>query len=306
MRIPSGLVKPTTEKFLNLYVDFGTKGGLSGILKQGSEMVSAEPGGASVYHVPVGDHLSVAGTPMTKGVVVALLDEVSTIGITIDDAKRRPGVSLTMDLRFAPDLEDRVRAGDTLKLISRTVKAGRNVAFCHMEAFCPQGTLLCSGSHSKFLPMGFGWEYTMHPAVQPLFVEFASRLGSPMDSVTSSLGSPDRMDDCFLLDSGVEQPPSVYPDGRFCNPIGAVHGGLMASVGIGAAEWAAGVAQLEALQVRFLAAGKPAGGLLQSHVAEVSRHGRAEEQHSKHYRGVVTQGGADRVCISFDARVAVA
>ena len=71
MRIPSGLVKPTTEKFLNLYVDFGTKGGLSGILKQGSEMVSAEPGGASVYHVPVGDHLSVAGTPMTKGVVVA-------------------------------------------------------------------------------------------------------------------------------------------------------------------------------------------------------------------------------------------
>eukprot|EP00968_Pinguiococcus_pyrenoidosus_P025898 scaffold7033_cov257-Pinguiococcus_pyrenoidosus.AAC.33 len=47
-----------------------------------------------------------------------------------------------------------------------------------------------------------------------------------------------------------------------CNPLGAVHGGALGSIAIGAAEWAAQSGTLSSINLQFCAAAKSTRGLL--------------------------------------------
>ena len=88
---------------------------------------------------------------------IALFDELSTSGLVIKDRTCRPGVSVQLDGRLhAPAL-----VGEEVTISTTAVKIGANLGFCTLELHNQSGTLLASGNHIKYLPMGKYWDFVM-------------------------------------------------------------------------------------------------------------------------------------------------
>eukprot|EP00968_Pinguiococcus_pyrenoidosus_P025897 scaffold7033_cov257-Pinguiococcus_pyrenoidosus.AAC.32 len=108
-----------------------------------------------------------------------------------------------MDVRFDPHLETLVASGDTIAINSHILKTGQNVAFCRMEAVhLESGSLLASGTHTKFMPMPFPWDLVMHPTVQPYAVRFMDPMASPFGENGDTFDTSQPIDDCFRLRVG--------------------------------------------------------------------------------------------------------
>jgi acyl-coenzyme A thioesterase PaaI-like protein len=94
--------------------------------------------------------------------ILAVLDELSTYPIVLEDKKYRAGVSV--------DLVTEVYAspvgGEEVYIVTRTDKIGKVLGFCTMEMLNKQGELLARGKHVKYLPLGAHLDIV---AMSPLF-----------------------------------------------------------------------------------------------------------------------------------------
>ena len=97
-----------------------------------------------------------ASSPLSLGVVLALFDEVSTMGLMHHDKSHRAGVSVL--LAGAVDTNERERfealtAGSSLTVRSRSRRIGRTLGFCDVT-LSADGVVVVRGEHVKFMPVG--------------------------------------------------------------------------------------------------------------------------------------------------------
>jgi hypothetical protein len=91
------------------------------------------------------------GKSASLSACLALIDENTSHAVLA--AKKstdlRPGVSVNLQAElFKP-----VFAGKQVDLVSTVTRMGRNLAFCSAVILCQDGSLLCRGTHIKYLPM---------------------------------------------------------------------------------------------------------------------------------------------------------
>jgi acyl-coenzyme A thioesterase PaaI-like protein len=94
--------------------------------------------------------------------ILAVLDELSTYPIVLEDRKYRAGVSVDLITEvFSSPL-----GGEEVYIVTRTDKIGKVLGFCTMEMLNKQGELLARGKHVKYLPLGAHLDIV---AMSPLF-----------------------------------------------------------------------------------------------------------------------------------------
>eukprot|EP01134_Creolimax_fragrantissima_P002198 CFRG2198T1 len=152
--------------------------------------------------------------------VLALFDEVSTLGLAIKDRQHRPGQSLGMEIMALPSLKT-VRPGDKVVVSTRASKIGKSVAFCDIELYREHGSektailekeILARGRQTKYLEMGSAF----HLATQPLLLSTTRWLAERYFK-----GNPYKRD---------EKNPSCVAKGGGEDVVGAVWKGLGFSV----------------------------------------------------------------------------
>ncbi|KAK9679014.1 Thioesterase superfamily [Popillia japonica] len=93
------------------------------------------------------EHLNLVGM-MHGGFSATLVDVVSGIGLLTHKVGLRPSVSINMNLDYLSS----AKVGDTIQIISDTLKAGNNLAFLQIEIKNKEtGVILVKGTHTKFL-----------------------------------------------------------------------------------------------------------------------------------------------------------
>lgn len=98
---------------------------------------------------------------------LAMMDDITTYALMLADPQRaRAGVSVSLSAEWAHDSVSRQSTnveysmvgrlpGDVVQISAQVRKVGRNLGFCSCEIrHVPSGSLICFGSHIKYLPMG--------------------------------------------------------------------------------------------------------------------------------------------------------
>jgi acyl-coenzyme A thioesterase PaaI-like protein len=85
--------------------------------------------------------------------ILAVMDELSTYAISLEDKNYRGGVSVDL---FVETLKP-VSGHEDVYLVTRTDKIGKVLAFCTMELTDLKGDILARGKHIKFLPLPFAF-----------------------------------------------------------------------------------------------------------------------------------------------------
>ena len=85
------------------------------------------------------------------GAIATLIDELTSMCITILDKKKRFAVSIKLDVAYIKACYE----NDVIFFLCKVQKAGRNVAYSTCEVFTENRIILYTGSHIKsFLEMG--------------------------------------------------------------------------------------------------------------------------------------------------------
>ncbi|KAI4460166.1 thioesterase superfamily member-related [Holotrichia oblita] len=93
------------------------------------------------------EHLNLVGN-LHGGLSATLVDVISGIGLLTHKIGLRPSVSVNMNLSYYTG----AKSGDTIQIISETLKAGNNLAFLQIEIKNKEtGATLVKGTHTKFL-----------------------------------------------------------------------------------------------------------------------------------------------------------
>jgi acyl-coenzyme A thioesterase PaaI-like protein len=88
--------------------------------------------------------------------VLAVMDELSTLAVSLEDKSYRNGVSVDL---FVEALKP-IPAKEEVVLVTRTDKIGKTLGFCTMELTTLKGEILARGKHIKYLPLPLPFPFT--------------------------------------------------------------------------------------------------------------------------------------------------
>eukprot|EP01041_Mallomonas_annulata_P006546 gene6546-13242_t len=175
--------------------------------------------------------------------ILALFDEFSSQSFMALDQYHRPGVSLSLTARILKSCP----AGSKVQFISTPRKLGNIIGFCDMTMLSEEGEVLATGTHTKYLPMGWFWNLFIGNSFAFALRMALPNLAPPNESTISQafLGGARKgsIFDIFQLQpidsssssssssSGVIGGHSFKVTGaEMCNYLGSLHGGAVAMV----------------------------------------------------------------------------
>ena len=89
---------------------------------------------------------------MPLSAIIAVFDELSTVGIIASDKNHRWGASTNLSAVCVGDLPE---AGSDIELKVIYDKFGKTLSFCRMELRDSSGSLVAKGSHTKYMPVSW-------------------------------------------------------------------------------------------------------------------------------------------------------
>ena len=175
----------------------------------------------SRLHLPYQDNVGLA-------TFLSIIDDVTTWGLVLSDpARSRAGVSVSLKLESGP-AASKVRSGDSVNVISRTKKIGRNLGFVEAEVRdAASDDLVCFGSHVKYLPMGYLADFALSSYGWPLVKMYAEYSWSSQDKTNHKLHSFADAFDSFHMNPN-ESKATFVVDAAHNNLSGSLHGGCVA------------------------------------------------------------------------------
>ncbi|GMH48075.1 hypothetical protein TL16_g00209 [Triparma laevis f. inornata] len=226
--------------------------GFGTILRMVPTRVEGDSKVVSDYDVP--KHLCTKATKndtakLPLSVLMSVFDDVSTWPIVVKDKQHRPGVSVHLSAELL-DPSRPISPSTPLRIESTVDKSGRMLAFCSIHAYNrDSGELVATGKHTKFLPMGFVFEF-MFQRFMPLLHLYASNFGpyrNSNDMLMKNGTSKNILDIIGPLEmttSGTTTETNFRVGPLHKNPMGGMHGGCQSVVSQLVAE--AGVSDLTA------------------------------------------------------------
>ena len=144
--------------------------------------------------------------------ILALLDDFSSYGLLMQDRNHRPGVSVKLNTEILRPS----KAGEKVRLVSRSDKIGKSMAFCSMEVRSTSGEVLARGKHLKFVQMGFFWDLLTSALLFPLvlmILEYmisnkAKKTSKKTEENTAPIVVGQMFDDLNLLE--VKDPSNLF------------------------------------------------------------------------------------------------
>lgn len=175
------------------------------------------------------------------GSCMAIFDELSTWGFMISDMTHRGGVSIHLNAELLNNTFDINETTDVL-ITTKASKVGKTIGFCDMTITSNDGkTVIAKGSHIKFLPMGFIWDFLMQPNLLPITLScvevIAPVLGyfvpmfklpsidGPMKQHSKELGA---IYTELEVTSTADNTSTMIVTKSKHNPLGSLHGGCVA------------------------------------------------------------------------------
>ncbi|KAK9679010.1 Thioesterase superfamily [Popillia japonica] len=139
----ASLTAATAEKAINI---IRNSKGFDRVLKA-VKIITASNGSVTAELKIEDEHLNVMGT-MHGGLSATLVDVISGIGLLTHKAGLKPAVSVNMNLSYLSG----AKPGDTVQIISETLKTGKSLAFLEVEIKNKEtGLVLVKGSHTKYI-----------------------------------------------------------------------------------------------------------------------------------------------------------
>ncbi|GJQ81633.1 hypothetical protein Trydic_g8512 [Trypoxylus dichotomus] len=93
------------------------------------------------------EHVNIVGG-LHGGYIATLVDVLSSLGLLSHEKGLKPSVSVNMNINYLSSAKE----GDTVEILSNTLKVGKTLAFLNVELKNKEtGVLLAKGSHTKFL-----------------------------------------------------------------------------------------------------------------------------------------------------------
>ena len=164
---------------------------------------------------------------------LAVIDDTTTWALALADPSRsRAGVSVSLKLESGPGAS-KCSVGDVVQVINRTSKVGRTLGFVEAEVRDAQSNeLICSGSHIKYLPMGFLADFALSSYGWPL-VKFVSdyALSGQEDGVGQEEKDTllDDVFDSFHMDDDDDDDKAIFHASSIHSGLGGpLHGGCQA------------------------------------------------------------------------------
>lgn len=206
-----------------------------------------------------------ASSPLSLAVVLALFDEVSTMGLMQHDKSHRAGVSVL--LAGAVDKNERDRfdgltAGSAAKLTvrSRSRRIGRTLGFCDVT-LSVDGVVVVRGEHVKFMPVGGRiWDVAFGSALYAWAVPLVTWLLKRRRRRSAAAPGADASAFAAVFPSNADGAFAVQKTHH--NVSGVCHGGAVAIAAAEAARRALAprrrVRRARALRVVYLSASKGA------------------------------------------------
>lgn len=118
-------------------------------------------------HTTVNTNSDINKPTLATSAILAIFDELSTLGLMYHDLNHRPGVSVHLSTdSIAP-----IHANESIYIHCHTDKIGKMLAFCTIEVFNEaRNQVLARGKHIKFMPMGSFWDFFTTSWMLPLFL----------------------------------------------------------------------------------------------------------------------------------------
>ena len=220
------------------------KGGFGSFLAalEGDDTKWSEPTSKSVelslpiaarwFRSAAGDGDRAATLPLA--VILALFDEVSTIGMMQHDKSHRAGVSVLLSTSVDGDQHaryDALAAGERVTVSSRSRRIGRTLGFCDCTLTDRDGVVLVRGEHVKFMPSaGRVWDLLFGTVLYATTVRFVTWwLGRGAPSPHSSSSQDDREEgDNFAAAFPIRDDAKFKVERVHHNVAGVCHGGAVA------------------------------------------------------------------------------
>mmetsp|Transcript_19902 Transcript_19902/g.45197 ORF Transcript_19902/g.45197 Transcript_19902/m.45197 type:complete len:262 (-) Transcript_19902:463-1248(-) len=150
------------------------------------------------YRIPLSACADFPRNRLPLSAFAALFDEISTWAIVGAERNRsmRPGVSTYLSAHLGQGGLDGLgqELGDTIDFEVDVIKVGRTMAFANISAIdLESGAVICTGRHTKYLPMGLFYETMFHKKVLPVtkaYVRYVNQGVNPylsLDSVKKTL-----------------------------------------------------------------------------------------------------------------------
>lgn len=198
---------------------------------------------------------------------LALFDEVSSMAIVLVDKTHRAGTTITLSAHAVDGHEQAAgkvpahhsssamstqdAATHAVTVCAKVTKCGRTIGFAACELRGPNGELWMVGEHIKFLPTSVVWDWTVGWCRSLSSLDWVIRLGSSAGLINKTKSAWPSGDSVFTLDGATCEKggpadgvgSSVVTASVSCttahlNPLGAVHGGLVA-MALGEVAWLA-------------------------------------------------------------------
>ena len=252
------MVSKSTKRFLD-FIMKGSEAGFAGLLNSASKPrllsgdATKESGVSFIYNlVPYVCKSSGAGSPnyqIPVSTAMAVFDELSTMAFIIEDANKRPGVSIHLEAKICEKGKEITFPAVTNKdnnnsnsvsdegidvlVVTKMTKVGKTVGFCDISMLSMDGhTLLAHGSHIKFLPMGVIWDWLLGPTFLPYFIYFLDSVPLHFKAMLAPNfvhEGPPKIEKQSIFDEvNISEEGSFKVKPMLCNPIGALHGGALA------------------------------------------------------------------------------
>lgn len=130
------------------------------------------------------DSMTAAPNSLRVSAMLALFDELSTMALFVFDQTRRPGVSVDLKTEILLPIFE----GQTLRVNTIIEKTGKVLAFCSLEVYNEAGVLVARGSHVKFMPMGWLWDFLAGALLLPIVIFFYNffrgrKIKTPLDAL---------------------------------------------------------------------------------------------------------------------------
>ena len=117
--------------------------------------------------------------------------------------------------------------------MTKVSKIGKMVGFCDISMLSISGQELAKGSHIKFLPMGFLWDFIFSPFILPCTLYLLEVIPAWLKSLIAPnfkhTGPVQRNKDSIFEEIGIlKNSNSFIVKPNLCNPTGHLHGGALA------------------------------------------------------------------------------
>ena len=167
---------------------------------------------------------------ISAGAVLALFDEFSSQSFMVSDKLHRPGVSISLSCKILKSCQE----GSKVQFVSIPKKIGNIIGFCDMFLLSEDGEVLATGTHIKYLPMGWFWSiFIGNWLVFPIFVTISQMLANKPRSHSAGQSSARvetiSVEESFNLERiDASSFSFTVKMPQYCNGMGTLHGGAMA------------------------------------------------------------------------------